>query len=334
MYFTSLNSVVGLIRFFNPKSLQMMKRKLSAPLSVPNLKKRSQQDRLGSPFPVPVGSLTGVEPSNNYWSVYRGDLQLQARPGVLVTSPAQVTAIHSNGAFGEVLVPRRLEDLARPVISDWTPGCDNVEVSRVELDLQEAGDREKPRSWAQMKESKESELFLELSEAFFLSYSLGCLIVSEGQTELSLQQQWRRFCCLQPDFPLIYRVYHHYRSRGWVVRSGATMGVDWVLYKGSPAVSHSTYCVRVEMVDRREGRAIKDLVKTLTWSDILGSSRVTGTIKKDLLVARVGVRADKSDWLSPHCLAGMTVSSSRLRRWVPGDMRWSSKPAVPVLSLH
>ena len=312
-----------------------MKRKLSAPLSAPDLKRRVQQDKLGCPFPVPVGSLTGVEPSNNYWCLYRGHLLTQqARPGILVTSPAQATALHNNGAFGELLVARRLEDQARPVISDWTPGCDNIQPTG-ELHLEEeGGDRERPKSWAQMKETEETELFLELSEAFFLSYSLGCLIVSDGQTELSLLQQWRRFTSLQPDFPVLYRVYHHYRSRGWVVRPGHTLGNDWVLYKGSPALSHSTYGVRVEMVDRREGRVIKDVVKALSWSDILGASRVMGPVKKDLLLARVGVRGDKSDWLSPHCLAGMTVTSSRLRRWIPGDMRWSSKPAVPVLALH
>ena len=314
-----------------------MKRKLSAPLSAPHLKRRGQQERLGCPFPVPVSTLNGVEPSNNYWTVYRGHIVTQhGKPGLIVTSPNQVTALHSNGAFGVVLVNRRLEDQARPVISDWTPGSDNIQPSE-HLDLEEGGDKEKPMSWAQMKETEESEeteLFLELSEAFFLSYSLGCLIVSDGQTELSPLQQWRRFTPLQPDFPVVYRVYHHYRSRGWVVRSGSTLGADWVLYKGSPSLSHSTYTVRVETVDRREGRVIQDVVKTLSWSDILGASRVTGAVKKDLLVARVGVRADKCDWLSPNCLAGMTVTTSRLRRWVPGDMRWSSKPAVPVLTIH
>ena len=312
-----------------------MKRRLSAPLSAPSLKKRAGQDPLGCPFPVPVASLTGLEPSNNCWALYRARLgSQQARPGLLVSSPGQVRALHGNGAFGEVLLDSRgrLEDQARPVLADWTPGSDSLEGAG-----EGAGEREKPRSWAQMKETEEEpELFLELSEAFFLSYSLGCLVVSEGQTELSLLQQWRRFCSLQPDFPVLYRAYHHYRSRGWVVKSGATLGADWVLYKGSPALSHSTYGVRVEMVDRREGRVVKDPVKRLSWADILGASRVLGAVKKDLLVARVGVRGENisTDWSSPHCLASMTVATLRLRRWVPGDRRWSSKPAVPVISLQ
>ena len=28
-----------------------------------------------------------------------------------------------------------------------------------------------------------------------------------------------------------YAVYHDLRSRGWVVRSGAPLGADWILYK-------------------------------------------------------------------------------------------------------
>ena len=311
-----------------------MKRRLSAPLSAPHMKRRAQQDKLGAPFPVPVATLTGREASNFCWSVYTGQLvTLEDRPGVRISQPGQVTALHSNGTFGEVLLNGRLEDQARPLLEDWTPDC------HTQL---RAGQQELPSSWAELKEigdglSKElaetKELFLELCEAFFLSYSLGCLLVSEGGTELSLSQQWRQFSELQPDFPVTYRVYHHFRSLGWVVRRGHSMGADWVLYKGSPAASHSTYSVRVEMVDRREGRVIKGVLNKLSWADILGSTRVMGTVKKDLLVARVGVREDKSDWETPHCLASMAVTTLRLRRWVPGDMRWSSKPAVPVLTL-
>jgi len=315
-----------------------MKRKLSAPLSAPHIKRRhsAQPEMLGSPFPVPVATLTGLEASNNCWSVYRGEVSevregtKDGRPGVRISQPAQVTALFSNGTFGQLLVNGRLEDQARPVLEDWTPTFDTEPRTGLE---------DQPSNWAQIKErtertedSESSQLFLELCESFFLSYSLGCLIVSDGQSELTLQQQWSLFCELQPDFPVLYRVYHHLRSLGWVVRSGSTMGADWVLYKGSPAVSHSTYSVRVEMVDRRQGTVLKDVVKRLGWADILGSTRLMGAVKKDLLVARVALREDQSDWGSPHCLANMSVTTLRLRRWVPGDMRWSSKPAVPVLT--
>ena len=310
-----------------------MKRRLSAPLSAPNMKKRAAQDKLGSPFPVPVATLTGLEASNDCWVVMRGELVTHlSRPGVRVSRSDQVKALHRNGTFGEVLVNSQLEDQARPVLQDWSPDSHS-----------EPGPSEAPSSWAEIKENSErcdrsetqepSELFLELSEAFFLSYSLGCLLVTDGQTELSLQHQWRLYSALQPDFPVLYRVYHHFRSLGWVVRRGHTMGTDWVLYKGSPAVSHSTYSVRVEMVHAEKGVVVKDVVRRLGWADILGSSRVMGAVKKELVVARVGVRGDKSDWSSPHCLHSMTVSTLRLRRWVPGDMRWSSKPPVPVLTL-
>ena len=58
-----------------------------------------------------------------------------------------------------------------------------------------------------------------------------------------------------------------------------------------------------------------------------------GTVKKDLLIVRVTVSADISDWDSPFCLNTMGVSAHRIRRWVPGDHRWKTKPKVPVLTL-
>ena len=40
---------------------------------------------------------------------------------------------------------------------------------------------------------------------------------------------------IAPDNPFLvaYVTYHHYRSQGWVARSGIKFSVDWVLYKGS-----------------------------------------------------------------------------------------------------
>ncbi len=42
--------------------------------------------------------------------------------------------------------------------------------------------------------------------------------------------------------------------------------------------------------------------------------------------------ADRRDWASPHCLAGMAVTLLRLRRWLPGEARWLEKPEVPTLA--
>jgi len=211
-----------------------------------------------------------------------------------------------------------------------------------------------PRNWGELKDLSMSEedgsppsgqgipvvLHLELCEAFFLSYSLGCLTISDGCThgrgdscthcQLSLLAMWQLFKQLEPDFPLRYRVYHHYRALGWVVRSGYCMGADWGLYKLGPAMYHATYTVRVEGVDKKSGDVLEIGLKKITWGDMLAQTRVAVTVKKELLVARVEVWGDMRDWDSPHCLGSMGVTASRVKRWVVGDQRWTVKPSVPV----
>ena len=42
-------------------------------------------------------------------------------------------------------------------------------------------------------------------------------------------------------FLINYAVYHHYRSLGWVVRSGIKFCVDYLLYKRGPVFHHAEY---------------------------------------------------------------------------------------------
>lgn len=46
---------------------------------------------------------------------------------------------------------------------------------------------------------------------------------------LDLMRLWHRFCELHPsqNFPVMYTAYHHFRSKGWTVRSGINYGVDY-----------------------------------------------------------------------------------------------------------
>lgn len=51
----------------------------------------------------------------------------------------------------------------------------------------------------------------------------------------------------RPDNPFLlnYVAYHHFRSLGWVVRSGIKFCVDLLLYKKGPAFSHAEFAVVV-----------------------------------------------------------------------------------------
>ena len=319
-----------------------MKRRHCAPLSEPQVKRRPADLGVasGSPLPVPIASLTGAPASNSLWSVYHGSLvTLEAgRHRVEVSDPSQARAIYNNGYFGDLVTGGRQEDKARPVLEAWSPSLDNDKMKSCDDKADE------PSCWSDVKANTSKDynqtedaavLHLELCEAFFLSYTIGCLVVSEEEEEMSLIRQWRLYTRLEPDFPVRYRVYHHYRAKGWCVRSGHIMGADWVLYKLSPSHAHSTYTLRVEMVDRVTGASVAGAgVRRVTWAELLGHTRVMGTVKKDLLIVRVTVSPDLSDWDSPFCLNTMGVSAHRIRRWVPGDQRWKTKPKVPILTLE
>ena len=44
-------------------------------------------------------------------------------------------------------------------------------------------------------------------------------------------------------FLINYIVFHHYRSLGWVIKSGLKFCVDYLLYKRGPVFSHAEYAL-------------------------------------------------------------------------------------------
>lgn len=57
------------------------------------------------------------------------------------------------------------------------------------------------------------------------------------QAELAqVQAEWSR---ADNPFLLNYVAYHHFRSLGWVVKSGIKFCADFLLYKRGPAFSHA-----------------------------------------------------------------------------------------------
>jgi tRNA-splicing endonuclease subunit Sen2 len=102
-------------------------------------------------------------------------------------------------------------------------------------------------------------LQLSPEEAFYLTFALGALAITDSATRkvMSVQELFPLFCqlsrfplntaALTPDDPFLvqYAVYHHFRSLGWVVRSGIKFGVDWLLYIGGPVFSHAEFAVVV-----------------------------------------------------------------------------------------
>lgn len=106
----------------------------------------------------------------------------------------------------------------------------------------------------------EEHLQLSPEESFFLVYGLGVLKIRDPVTcnEIPIESifsLFRQFSYfpprlpfdLHPDDPFLisYIAYHHFRSLGWVVRSGVKFAVDYLLYNRGPVFSHAEFAVVV-----------------------------------------------------------------------------------------
>ncbi|PTB42488.1 uncharacterized protein TrAFT101_008419 [Trichoderma asperellum] len=145
-------------------------------------------------------------------------------------------------------------------------------------------------------------------EAFFLSFGLGVLEVTDPasgrvlsrQELFSLFRQYSYFPPrngpdepdLEPDdgFLVHYAVYHHFRSLGWVPRGGIKFGVDWLLYTRGPVFDHAEFGLIVipsysDAWWKKEGRQ----GPRKPWSWLHSVVRVLSHVTKSLVLIYVDV---------------------------------------------
>lgn len=194
----------------------------------------------------------------------------------------------------------------------------------------------------------ENEEHLQLSneETFFLVYGLGalqvfddernCVIPTSSLFPLFSRHSYfppRDSATIDPDDPFVlsYVVYHHYRSLGWVVRSGVKFGVDYLLYNRGPVFSHAEFAVVVvpsyvhsywsETGERRDRAASK---QERSWWWLHGVNRVQAQVKKSLVICYVDVpppapfdsEIDIGEFLRRYKIRDISV-----KRWVPNRSR-------------
>lgn len=202
----------------------------------------------------------------------------------------------------------------------------------------------------------QEHLQLSLEEAFFLAYGLGVLNVYDGPathpspsiiSAPSLFALFRRFSYFpsrdsllsyEPDdkFIVSYVVYHHFRSLGWVVRSGVKFGVDYILYNRGPVFSHAEFAVVVlpsysdaywsETEERRRHVAHRT-EKSWWWLHCV--NRVQAQVKKTLVLCYVEIpppSPDPSTAAEEELDIGAQLRAYRvrefsIRRWVPNRTR-------------
>lgn len=167
------------------------------------------------------------------------------------------------------------------------------------------------------------QLFFE--EAYFLSYGLGCLIVQENDKELGLLELWQKLCALCPNFPARYATYHHFRSKGWVVRAGAKYAADYLLYKDGPPFYHATFSVVVRRACS-ETLEEDDDHRLRSWTSLASLVRINANAAKTVLLCYVLIPKE-TDFSTPECLRSFKIQEMIVRRWVTSEERGRKEEA-------
>lgn len=188
-------------------------------------------------------------------------------------------------------------------------------------------------------DTQNSDSYLKLlpEEAMFLSYALGCLVLTHEGTdesykgrkraiderishEMTIDEMWRVFSQQDASFPMKYAVYHHYRTQGWVVKAGLKYGVDYVLYPVGPAFYHSQYAVRVYSV-WGDSLTLDTTVPghAATWTTTATTERLANHVNKTPIICFVvRPRALTQQRLGLiDCLKELKVQEMVLSRWSP-----------------
>jgi tRNA-splicing endonuclease subunit Sen2 len=196
---------------------------------------------------------------------------------------------------------------------------------------------------------KEQEhLQVTLEEAFFLSYALGALTICDPETRTSIPTEdlfylFRKSSyfppranpSLSPDDPFMvnYVVYHHFRSLGWVVRSGIKFSCDYMLYLRGPVFSHAEFGVVIipsySDPHWRGNVFLENYVKgkeTRTWAWMNCINRVIGQVKKTLILCYVDIpkpvdAAEEQKLGIDGILARYKVREVIMKRFVANRMR-------------
>ncbi|KAL4894601.1 hypothetical protein BDV59DRAFT_175779 [Aspergillus ambiguus] len=195
----------------------------------------------------------------------------------------------------------------------------------------------------------EEHLQLSNEEAFFLVYGLGALQIYDRRenSPVSTPSLLQLFCQHSsfpprdsPDvdtddtFLVSYVVYHHFRSLGWVVRSGVKFGVDYLLYNRGPVFSHAEFAVVVipsydhpywSETEERKAHCARKQGRSWWWFHCV--NRVQAQVRKTLVVCYVEIppptvadtRMSSGD--IGALLGHYKVRELTIRRWVPNRTR-------------
>jgi tRNA-splicing endonuclease subunit Sen2 len=167
---------------------------------------------------------------------------------------------------------------------------------------------------------------LALDEAFFMQHCLNNLKIYGSSSgcdticHLADSEVWQQFRELRSDFLIQYLAYHHFRSKGWIARTGQQFGADYVLYQRHPAIAHSDYSVIIIPLTSSSDTDLRR--PDLDWCDIQILNRMSVQVHKRLLLFYVKeINPGGGDKSSPNCLSNWAVHETLVRRWVAESHR-------------
>ncbi|PVG03155.1 hypothetical protein CPB86DRAFT_749246 [Serendipita vermifera] len=229
-----------------------------------------------------------------------------------------------------------------PVVTTVIPSTQTAKLNQQLQQLLVKGEGEPLPELAE-DEVPENLEHLQLSpqEAFFLAWTVGCLHIFDEATgqRIALPRLWE--ICLQSSpydrghrvdnpFLIQYVVYHHFRSLGWVVKTGIKFCVDFLLYKRGPVFHHAEFAVIIvpsysNPKDKTLSPYNQANVEPLSWQWLSTLSRANSQVMKTLVLVYVVIpsSSDVSDemFLSPKILELYSVKEVIIRRFIASRMR-------------
>jgi len=201
-------------------------------------------------------------------------------------------------------------------------------------------------SFPAIKNQEHTQLTLE--EAYFLSYALGALTILSPTTKAPIPTQDLFYLfrassyfpprpnpALRPDDPFMinYVVYHHFRSLGWVPRSGIKFSCDLMLYNRGPVFDHAEFGIIIlpsysDAYWRSDAslKAYVDGKERRTWHWMNCINRVITQVKKTLILVYVDIPAplnvEEEEALGVHGILGRyKIREVVLKRFSANRMR-------------
>lgn len=153
-------------------------------------------------------------------------------------------------------------------------------------------------------------------ETLFLSVALGVLDVYDEDSNLLENYDLFKVLSKGNDDLLLcqYAVYHHFRSKGWCVKSGVKFGTDYLMYKKGPPFTHAEFTSLVVPTYQDESKN-RALAPEWWWSLSIG--RVIGGVKKTLVYSYVEIPNLHSHFDLKDVLKQCKVTDIVYRRWLP-----------------